>query len=64
MLSLYNGYCFYCKKPTTAGIDHYENSKKRGYHLACQEQAESAPDAEQIKLAERLGYVKHEETRQ
>lgn len=61
MISKFNGTCRYCKKPTKAGVDHYDLDAKTGYHEACKEEAESRPSPEQFELAERLGFIQYDQ---
>lgn len=56
MISLYPGVCSYCKKPTKAGVDHYDRDTKTNYHEACAAEDELFAAAEAEALAERLGY--------
>ncbi|HEY6382035.1 MAG TPA: hypothetical protein VIY07_09550 [Pseudolabrys sp.] len=57
MISKYPGICIHCKRPTKAGVDHYDLDKKESYHAECRELAESGPTADEFAAAERCGYA-------
>ena len=62
MISKYPGTCRYCKLPTKANVDQYDLETKTGYHELCKEAADSRPDDEQYRLADRLGYIQYDDT--
>jgi len=54
MIAKYGGICRYCGKAIKPGEDEYEPESKTSFHVQCAEN--QPPSAEQIALAERLGY--------
>jgi hypothetical protein len=59
VIALYPGICVHCKKPTRAGLDHYDRDTKMNYHEACAARDELFAQAEAESLAERLGYRRY-----
>lgn len=64
MISKYNGTCFYCHRPTKAGVDQYDLAEKISYHAQClanvNEWDETVLKDDAESLADRLGYRKED----
>lgn len=60
MISKFAGTCYYCHRPTVAGVDHYDVKEKIAYHEACRKNVaefdETVDSTDAESLAERLGY--------
>jgi hypothetical protein len=63
VIARYPAKCFVCGKSITVGIDEYDYDLKRSVHLACKAEDNPQPTAEQLALAEKLGFKPHEELR-
>ncbi len=63
MIARYPAACYVCKKPIVVGRDEYDYELKRSHHIACQEAPGLLDHAEQIAIADKLGYKPHEELR-
>lgn len=58
MISKFSGTCFYCHRPTVAGVDNWDVKEKKAYHEECQHVSpyDESVSTDAEELAERLGY--------
>lgn len=62
MIAKYPGPCTFCGERIKPGVDTYDVTIKKSYHEACKEaqgDETGGTGADAIRLAERLGFVPH-----
>lgn len=62
MIAQYPGQCCFCNRPITVGVDVYDKDTRRNWHESCFES--QPPSPEQFAIADRLGFLPHDEAMQ